>query len=93
MKKRETLMHPAYGRLPARRILECVFALAPTGKYAHHHLEEVDVTESGGETDGQILYTMNNTPPADGRERCQIIPPFVREFDPPEFPTGTGGHS
>ena len=87
MKKRETLVHPEYGRLPARKVLECIFALAPTGKYAHHHLEEVNVEESGDEAEGEITYTMNNGQPADGRERCQIIPPFVREFDPPEFPT------
>ncbi len=93
MKKRETLVHLEHGRLPARKVLDCIFALAPTGKYAHHHIEEVSVEARGGETDGEILYTMNRTPPAAGRERCQIIPPFVREFDPPEFPSASGGHS
>ena len=87
MKKRETLIHPALGRLPARKVLECVFALSPTGRFAHHHLEEVSTSESGGETDGEIEYRLTGAPPAAGRERCRIIPPFVREFDPPEFPT------
>ena len=93
MKKRETLIHQEHGSLPARKILDCIFALAPNGRYAHHHIEEVSVQESGGETDGEIVYTMNNTPPEAGRERCQIIPPFVREFDPPEFPSASGGQS
>ncbi len=87
MKKRETLIHPALGRLPARKVLECVFALSPTGKFVHHHLEEVSTSKGGSETDGEIEYTLKGTPPAAGRERCRIIPPFVREFDPPEFPT------
>ncbi len=86
MKKRETLVHLEYGRLPARKILECIFALAPNGKIAHHHLEEVSISESSRETDAEIVYTLTGTAPADGRERCRIIPPFVREFDPPEFP-------
>ena len=87
MKKRETLVHTEHGRLPARKVLECIFALSPCGKIAHHHLEEVSTSESSGETDAEIEYTMTGAAPADGRERCQIIPPFVREFDPPEFPT------
>jgi len=87
MKKRETLLHSEHGRLPARKILECIFALSPNGKIVHHHLEEVSTRETGGETDGEIEYTMTGTAPVNGRERCQIIPPFVREFDPPEFPT------
>ena len=87
MKKRETLIHPTLGRLPARKVLECIFALSPTGKILHHHVEEVRTSESGGEADGEIEYTMTGAPPAAGRERCRVIPPFVREFDPPEFPT------
>ncbi len=83
MKKRETLIHPELGHLPARKVLECIFALSPTGKYAHHHLEEVRTSEP----DGEITYTLTGAPPAAGRERCRIIPPFVREFDPPAFPT------
>ncbi len=87
MKKRETLVHSEYGRLPARKVLECIFALSPNGKIVHHHLEEVSIGESSGEIDAGIEYTLTGTAPKDGRERCRIIPPFVREFDPPEFPT------
>ena len=87
MKKRETLVHSEDGRLPARKVLECIFALSPNGKIVQHHLEEVSISESSGETDAEIEYTLTGTAPADGRERCRIIPPFVREFDPPEFPT------
>ena len=83
VRKRETLLHPEYGRLPARKVLDCIFALAPTGKIAHFHAEQVEPTE----TDGEILYAKTDTAATDGRERCQVIPPFVREFDPPAFPS------
>lgn len=82
-RKRETLLHPEYGRLPARKVLDCIFALAPTGKIAHFHTEQVEPTETAGE----ILYAKTDTAATDGRERCQVIPPFVREFDPPAFPS------
>ena len=82
-RKRETLLHPEYGRLPARKVLDCIFALAPTGKIAHFHTEQVEPTE----TDGEILYAETGATPTAGRERCQVIPPFVREFDPPAFPS------
>lgn len=82
-RKRETLLHPEYGRLPARKVLDCIFALAPTGKIAHFHTEQVEPTE----TVGEILYAKTDTAATDGRERCQVIPPFVREFDPPVFPS------
>lgn len=85
-RKRETLVHPEYGRLPARKLLECVFALAPTGKIAHYHAEQVETLETGGADDGEIVYTKTAAAAAAGRERCRVIPPFVREFDPPEFP-------
>lgn len=81
--KRETLLHPEYGRLPARKVLDCIFALAPTGKIAHFHTEQVEPTE----TDAEVLYAKTDTAATAGRERCQVIPPFVREFDPPAFPS------
>jgi hypothetical protein len=77
MQKREVLSHPALGKLPARKVLECIFALSPTGSILHHHLEEVSKTDL--ENDG-VLYTLTGQPPSAGRERCRVIPPFVRQF-------------
>jgi hypothetical protein len=74
--RREFLLHPALGKIPARRVLQCVFALAPDGPIVHCHVEEVDAVEDGRE----ILYTVNGRPAAPGRERCRVIPPLVREF-------------
>lgn len=79
MKKREILSHPSFGQLPARQVLDCIFALSPTGNILHYHVEEVSQTNPTGAED--ILYSLTNTPPAPGRERCRIIPPLVREFD------------
>ena len=73
----ETLVHPSLGKLPARKVLECIFALTPDGPFLHHHLEEVETSQAGGGT----VYTLNGQSPAAGRERCQIIPPLVNEFD------------
>ncbi|HEV8716395.1 MAG TPA: hypothetical protein VGX03_26685 [Candidatus Binatia bacterium] len=77
MQKKEVLSHPSLGKLPARKVLECIFALSPTGNFLHHHLEEVSTTDS---EDG-VLYTLTGQPPAAGRERCRVIPPMVRQFD------------
>ena len=76
MKKRETLSHPSLGQLPARKVLECVFVLSPTGNILHYHLEQVTTSEDGEGT----RYTLTDAPPASGRERCRVIPPLVREF-------------
>jgi hypothetical protein len=76
MQKREVLSHPALGKLPARKVLECIFALSPTGNILHHHLEETSTTDLA---DG-ALYTLTDQPPAAGRERCRVIPPLVRQF-------------
>ena len=81
MPQQEILSHPSLGQLPARKVLECIFALAPTGKILHFHQEQV---KKGELTAGQtgVLYTLTDQPAAEGRERCRIIPPFVREFGP-----------
>jgi len=76
MQEREILSHPALGKLPARKVLECIFALSPTGNILHHHLEETNKTDL---EDG-VLYTLTGQPPAAGRERCRVIPPLVRQF-------------
>jgi len=77
MEKREVLSHPSLGKLPARKVLECIFTLSPTGNILHHHLEEINKTAL--ENDG-VLYTLSGQPPAAGRERCRVIPPLVRQF-------------
>lgn len=78
MPQREVLSHPSFGHIPARRVLDCVFALSPEGNILHHHIEEV--SQSTLDNDG-VLYALNGHPPTPGRERCRIIPPFVREFN------------
>ena len=90
MKKRETMFDSSHGPLPARRILDCIFALAPTGKYIHKHIEEFDVVEGTDDRREEVCYRANDSSPTDTRERCQIIPPMVREFDPPAFPSPHG---
>lgn len=87
MKKRESLSHPSLGKLPARKVLECIFALSPTGNILHYHLEEASQPDLAGEAE-TVLYTLTGAPPASGRERCRIIPPLVREFDTLEQPEG-----
>jgi hypothetical protein len=74
---KEKLSHPTLGQLPARRILDCIFALAPEGNILHFHQEQVSKSDSPQEG---LLYTLTPTPPASGREQCCIIPPFTREF-------------
>ena len=75
--KREILQHPEHGDVPARKLLDCIFALTPDGRIQHYHIEQMQVAED----DGEIRYTLTDTPPADERQRCQIIPPFVTKFD------------
>ena len=77
MQKREILTHPSLGNLPARTVLDCVFALSPEGKILHYHREEMNAADGENNT---VTYTLNGQPPTPGRERCRIIPPFVREF-------------
>lgn len=72
----EILLHPEHGRLPARRLIECVFALSPDGPILHHHVEEMDVSTEAGAT----VYTPNGSAPGDERYRCQVIPPLVPQF-------------
>jgi hypothetical protein len=79
MGKQEILTHPSLGKLPARKVLDCIFAIAPEGNILHYHLEQVTKADLSGGKDG-VMYTLTDTAPADGRERCRIIPPFVREF-------------
>ncbi|MEM7540340.1 MAG: hypothetical protein AAF384_02015 [Pseudomonadota bacterium] len=73
---REVLEHPDLGRLPALKVLDCVFALKPDGRILHHHLEEIDRADGHKE----ICYRLNGTQPHSERQRCQIIPPRTVEF-------------
>jgi len=65
--------HPALGRLPARRLLDCVFALAPDGSLLHFHREQCAEA-----SDGALALT--DAPPHEDRARCRVIPPFVTAF-------------
>ena len=67
------LAHPALGRLPARRLLDCVFALTPDGSLLHLHREQC--TEH---SDGTLALT--DAPPHAERARCCVIPPFLSAF-------------
>jgi hypothetical protein len=75
--KREVVRHPEHGEMPARRLLDCIFALTAAGRIAHYHVEQVDIDERGD----TILYVWTGVPAGEERTRCQIIPPFVTEFD------------
>jgi hypothetical protein len=70
------LHHPEHGELPARALVDCVFALAPNGRILHFHKEQVD-TES---RDDERHYTPSARAAAPERSRCQVIPPFVNAF-------------
>jgi hypothetical protein len=70
------LKHPELGTLPAIQIIDCIFALAPSGRIIHFHTEQMatsqrDVTDS---------FELVETPPLPERSRCQVIPPFVNAF-------------
>lgn len=72
----ETLVHPELGELPARRLLDCVFALPPRGRMLHFHAEQVDTEQRGDE----LRYVLTTRPAQAERGHCQVIPPFVPEF-------------
>ncbi|MSR15759.1 MAG: hypothetical protein EXR86_14635 [Gammaproteobacteria bacterium] len=72
----DLLVHPEHGEIPARRLLECVFALTPAGRILHFHLEQTDVIGN----DLAVRYTLNGAQPKPERARCQMIPPFVTAF-------------
>ena len=78
--QRETLSHPSLGQLPARKVLDCIFALAPNGTILHFHQEQVSTGNFPTLGLTGALYTLTDHPATEGRERCRIIPPFVREF-------------
>ena len=69
-----TLEHPEYGRLPALRLLDCIFALTPDEAILHFHREQV--TPAG--EPGVLQFT--GAMPQEDRKRCRVIPPFVVAF-------------
>jgi hypothetical protein len=78
--QREVLLHLSLGKLSARKVLDCIFALAPNGTILHFHQEQVSTGDLPTPGAPGTLYTLTDKPAAEGRERCRIIPPFVREF-------------
>lgn len=70
------LQHPEFGELPARRLVDCVFALAPSGRILHFHVEQVEMIEDGDTP----RYRLSATPALAERARCQVIPPLVNAF-------------
>lgn len=66
--------HPA--PLPARRVLDCVFALTAEGRILHFHLGQL--AEERG--DAGIVYRLVAPAGAAERQRCRVIPPLVPEF-------------
>ncbi len=70
------LEHPEHGELPARRLIDCVFALAPNGRILHFHTEQMEMTQRDDET----RYRLTDAAPRAERAHCQIIPPYVTAF-------------
>lgn len=62
--------------LPARRILDCVFALTAQGRILHFHLGQL-CEERGEEGPRYRLVAPDGAPE---RRRCRVIPPLVPEF-------------
>ena len=59
-------------------LIDCVFALIPSGRILHFHIEQFDV-DRRGEAE---IYRFNGAEPAPERARCQVIPPLVNAFGP-----------
>ncbi len=70
------LHHPDHGELPARALVDCVFALAPNGRLLHFHKEQAEIENR----DGARHYTLTGAAALPERSRCQMIPPFVTAF-------------
>jgi hypothetical protein len=73
---RKYLEHPELGTLPAIQIIDCIFALAPSGRIIHLHKEQMATSPSDTSNNFQLV----DTPALPQRSRCQIIPPFVNAF-------------
>ena len=73
------LAHQDHGNIPAKVVLDCVFAISPSGEILHHHAEEFSAEES----DAEVIFKVNGQSPNDTRSRCQIIPPRIPQFPNP----------
>ena len=62
--------------LPARRVLDCVFALTGNGRILHFHLGQL----SEERTPDGLRYAVTKPDGAPERERCRVIPPLVPAF-------------
>lgn len=62
--------------LPARRVLDCVFALTPAGRILHYHLPQLTAQEAPD----AVHYALSAPEAAPERARCRVIPPLVPEF-------------
>ncbi len=62
--------------LPARRVLDCLFALTPAGRILHFHLGQL----SGETTAEGVHFRLTAPDGAPERARCRVIPPLVPEF-------------
>ncbi|MEX2481151.1 MAG: hypothetical protein WD928_09850 [Gammaproteobacteria bacterium] len=70
------LDHPEHGELPAKRLIDCVFALAPNGRILHFHVEQMEIVNGSDGTRFHLQDTAANPE----RAHCQIIPPVVNAF-------------
>jgi len=62
--------------LPARRVLDCIFALTPAGRILHFHLGQL----SEAKTAEGVHFHLTAPEGAPDRARCRVIPPRVPEF-------------
>lgn len=70
------LVHPELGILPARRVLDCIFALHPKGSILHCHITEMRTEQNAAGT----RFVLESLDPDPAHARCRIIPPRVAEF-------------
>jgi hypothetical protein len=74
--KGKQLEHPELGTLPIIQIIDCIFALAPSGRIIHLHKEQMATSQDDATDNFQLVETS----PLPERSRCQIIPPFINAF-------------
>ena len=63
-------------RLPAIKILDCVFVMDSSEQIVHFHEEELGIKT----VDSEQRYFLNGSAPSEERSRCQVIPPFINAF-------------
>ena len=63
-------------RLPAIKILGCVFVMDRSEQIIHFHEEELGIKM----VDSEQRYFLNGCVALEDRSRCQVIPPFINAF-------------